>query len=967
MKLRHAWTLTVVLVGLVSLSGCASQKSRTTLPAPAEFSSAERPSSEDYTIRGAEPTWINPFRSATRWIWKPHFGSQAVAGTVPVDGSVAMAQLVEQRGETDKAIAMYRAILVRTPHDSLVLHRLGVLYAKKEKFQVSRAFLEKAVKFEPHNSVILGDLGYAYYRCRRLSDAERILRQSLGRDPDDATARNNLALVLCVQGRTEEALAEFKEIGSDAEAHASLGFVLSQNSQNKLAAQHFRTAISLDPSLQSTIGVLAKEKEAVERENAASEATAQTAIAAEEKATQKNVKTKNTSGADVASSPAESKHEPARSLPQPTRSVSAKGSPALAGRVRRPPPDPAPIPPAFSPVESLPATGAAPADSVAEAQPITPDDEASFSLSPTELVPLKTMPAARKPITTKPIISEPIVQREPEPTRISELPRVEVGPPTRLPAPPQTVAQKQVKAEAQPQIVWNNTYERSESTEPDKQVTAKPAAKMAQPQTPQVVAPLSPVQVSPRQDIAEQPTPVPTPEAPTTAPLTKVAAEPVESKPATSQPNVMPSLPPQKELVQETLAPLRASPRRLAQQQTLEIDAEEPQMAQLAPITQPPKNDDIRIEVAKEQAAVVSPSDAAWQPSARTAAKSTSPPPFFNPNKREPKTEKPESPKPVLVDLAPEKLPPVCLPEKLAPLQLTPKKLTRQLQEPRLVDTDVNDTNKPIEMADVVTPDGAGWKPARRDTAQKETPPPFFNLRPIESAEEEKKASSDSGATSKVATKVDKGTESGPEPSASVSRAKTQIVEAAPSLSPELEDAKPAELKIQPETLAPIVTAKSLKAKRENRTAQPPQHAESATTVAPPRTEVVESNTTKRPESWLTAYEALVQEAEAVKLQAGEEKRKQQEQADEEPQTLAPIVLARQTSKPLAPKAAKEEPKAPQKLEPISLAPSELQNSANIAEPAPAALAPIKSAKASGLKRPPAKTYQRSLRSEGQE
>ncbi len=200
MKLRHAWTLTVVLVGLVSLSGCASQKSRTTLPAPAEFSSAERPNSEDYTIRGAEPTWINPFRSATRWIWKPRSTSQTVAGTAPVDGAVAMAQLVEQRGETDKAIAMYRAILARTPHDSLVLHRLGVLYAKKEKFQVSRAFLEKAVKFEPHNSVILGDLGYAYYRCRRLSDAGAVLRQSLGRDPDDATARNNLALVLCVQG-----------------------------------------------------------------------------------------------------------------------------------------------------------------------------------------------------------------------------------------------------------------------------------------------------------------------------------------------------------------------------------------------------------------------------------------------------------------------------------------------------------------------------------------------------------------------------------------------------------------------------------------------------------------------------------------------------------------------------------------------------------------------------------------------
>ena len=202
MNLRTAWTLPALLAALVALSGCVTQKPRTTLPAPAEFSEAERPTSQDYTVRGLEPTWINPLESAKRLIFKTE---PTKSGSVSADGSFAMAQLLEQRGETEKAIVMYRDLLARTPHDSRVLHRLGVLYAKEERFQVSRAFLEKAAEQDPDNPAILGELGYAYFRCQRFAEAERVLRQSLRHAPADATIRNNLALVLCVQGDTEQA------------------------------------------------------------------------------------------------------------------------------------------------------------------------------------------------------------------------------------------------------------------------------------------------------------------------------------------------------------------------------------------------------------------------------------------------------------------------------------------------------------------------------------------------------------------------------------------------------------------------------------------------------------------------------------------------------------------------------------------------------------------------------------------
>ncbi len=93
------------------------------------------------------------------------------------------------------------------------------------------------------------------------------------------------------------------------------------------------------------------------------------------------------------------------------------------------------------------------------------------------------------------------------------------------------------------------------------------------------------------------------------------------------------------------------------------------------------------------------------------------------------------------------------------------------------MDTDVNNASQPIEMADVVTPDSAGWKPAGRATAQKESPPPFFNLTPIEPVKEEEHSSSDAESTTKVATETDTETDSKTAPLAPVSRARLRSSE----------------------------------------------------------------------------------------------------------------------------------------------------------------------------------------------
>ena len=62
--------------------------------------------------------------------------------------------------------------------------------------------------------------------CSRICRTrKRSLRAAVQTDSRYKNARNNLGLVLAEQGRFDEALVEFKQVGSEAEAYSNLAFV----------------------------------------------------------------------------------------------------------------------------------------------------------------------------------------------------------------------------------------------------------------------------------------------------------------------------------------------------------------------------------------------------------------------------------------------------------------------------------------------------------------------------------------------------------------------------------------------------------------------------------------------------------------------------------------------------------------------------------------------------------------------
>ena len=79
----------------------------------------------------------------------------------------------------------------------------------------------------PDNPALQNNLCFSYYQGGDWSQAETCFRKTLARQPNNQAARNNLGLVLCRQGRREEARRLWQEAEGEAVATQRLGEALA--------------------------------------------------------------------------------------------------------------------------------------------------------------------------------------------------------------------------------------------------------------------------------------------------------------------------------------------------------------------------------------------------------------------------------------------------------------------------------------------------------------------------------------------------------------------------------------------------------------------------------------------------------------------------------------------------------------------------------------------------------------------
>ncbi len=182
-------------------------------------------------------------------LMRPENGGK-ISGRQTADVQVALGRTCEQRGQYDLALAAYAEAVKHDPKRTDAYVRLAILHDRQGKFKESAELYRKALQTSPGNPDIFCDMGYSMYLQRRWAEAEMNLQQALVLKPDHARAHNNLGLVLAHTDRLEDALAHFRKVDGEAEAHLNLAVALTLDQRWDEARAQYELALSANPSLE---------------------------------------------------------------------------------------------------------------------------------------------------------------------------------------------------------------------------------------------------------------------------------------------------------------------------------------------------------------------------------------------------------------------------------------------------------------------------------------------------------------------------------------------------------------------------------------------------------------------------------------------------------------------------------------------------------------------------------------------
>lgn len=240
--MRQTWNFTAVVSAFVFAvsSGCSYLPGRSTLaklglPSPSATIAASEKEPED-----SKPTskWGNKQASA-----------QSENDSRPGDSGmeIARGRSLERSGNTEQARKVYEEILRHDRNNIEAMHRLGVVADMQKRHGEAEQIFLSALRKQPRNAELLSDLGYCFFLQGRLDKAEAALIKATVLEPTNIRYRNNLGLVLGHQKRYDDALEQFTQAGSEADAYYNLAFVFAAQDLDGEAKECFQTALNIDP------------------------------------------------------------------------------------------------------------------------------------------------------------------------------------------------------------------------------------------------------------------------------------------------------------------------------------------------------------------------------------------------------------------------------------------------------------------------------------------------------------------------------------------------------------------------------------------------------------------------------------------------------------------------------------------------------------------------------------------------
>lgn len=157
-----------------------------------------------------------------------------------------------QAGDLEQAERNYREVLQRDRGNPDALHLLGLIELQHGHHGKAVELLSKAIRANPTAAEFHSDLGMALVETDRWDAAAAAYARALKLDPQCVAALFNQAVLLTLQGNSEQAVAGLtKTVRLDPahfQAHNNLGSLLQELGRLEEAATSFRQALQLCPN-----------------------------------------------------------------------------------------------------------------------------------------------------------------------------------------------------------------------------------------------------------------------------------------------------------------------------------------------------------------------------------------------------------------------------------------------------------------------------------------------------------------------------------------------------------------------------------------------------------------------------------------------------------------------------------------------------------------------------------------------
>ena len=98
-------------------------------------------------------------------------------------------------GNYSLVLTQYDKILEITPNNSIVLHRIGLIYYGRDNFQAAEKYFEKVVNLYPFDYEALTMLAWTKYRLNKLREAKVLFYKALLNTPSGSSAAEGMELL----------------------------------------------------------------------------------------------------------------------------------------------------------------------------------------------------------------------------------------------------------------------------------------------------------------------------------------------------------------------------------------------------------------------------------------------------------------------------------------------------------------------------------------------------------------------------------------------------------------------------------------------------------------------------------------------------------------------------------------------------------------------------------------------------